>query len=234
MNNSIDKQLKWLKFGLIMSILGIVGLSLWISTMKSPAVIRAQGIVITDSLGNDRILIGSPIPNSSNRMRTDLTRVEKEWASKMGGDSYMKRYKEELSHGFSGIVFINDKGYDKLLLGENLPDPNVGKRMVAPSGFTFNDDLGYELGGLGTSLTESGENRIVFGMDDSNGEALHLFVLEDGTKGMQIVHKNGRVLYGYSPENGFFNNSVEFAGIKMETREGKTLWEQNALKSKDE
>jgi hypothetical protein len=40
-------------------------------TPTQPGVLRVKGIIIVDSLNKDRILIGAPIPYSSNRVRTD-------------------------------------------------------------------------------------------------------------------------------------------------------------------
>jgi hypothetical protein len=228
---SILKQLNWLKLYAIGSTLVMAAILTLSFTDKTPDVIRTQGLVITDEEGRERILIGAPVPPSKQRVRTDLDKVMQEWAAKMGGERYMENYTQNLYHGVEGILFLNDEGYDKLLLGEKMPDPNTGKRLVDAAGFTFNDDRGFERGGLGISKTETGEYRIVFGMDDPKvGEALHLFVLEDGTKGLQIASEEGRLLLGSSPENGaFFNNQEKFFGIKAEDNWGKVLWEENVL-----
>lgn len=231
---SILKQLYWLKVYAIGSTLLMTGILALAFTNHTPDVIRTQGIVITDEQGRDRILIGAPIPASRQRVRTDLEKVKEVWAARMGGDSYMENYTANLYHGVEGILFLNEEGFDKLILGEKMPDPNTGKRLVDAAGFTFNDDRGFERGGLGVSRTEKGEFRVVFGMDDPKvGEALHLFVLEDGTKGLQIASEEGRLLLGSSPENGqFFNNREGFLGLKIEGTDGKIYLEENALTKK--
>lgn len=229
---SVLKQLYWLKVYAIGSTIVMAAILTLGLTHKTPDVIRTQGLVITDAQGRDRILIGAPIPSSKQRVRTDLEKVKKEWAANMGGESYMDNYNKNLYHGVEGILFLNEEGFDKLILGEKMPDPNTGKRIVDAAGFTFNDDRGFERGGLGVSKTEEGEYRVVFGMDDPKvGEALHLFVLEDGTKGLQIASEDGRLLLGRSPQNGgFFNNREKFLGIKIEGTDGTLLWEKNAVK----
>lgn len=60
----------------------------------------------------------------------------------------MDNYNNNLYHGVKGIPFLNEEGFDKLILGEKRPYPNTGKRIVDAAGFTFNDDRGFERGGL--------------------------------------------------------------------------------------
>lgn len=38
-------------------------------------IIRARGLVIVDDKGRERILLGAPIPQAKNRVRTDSARV---------------------------------------------------------------------------------------------------------------------------------------------------------------
>lgn len=92
-------------------------------------IIRAKGIIIEDESGRDRILIGAPIPYSNDRVRTDSLLVKKYWASKFKNpNQYMEWYKS-YKNSADGIVFMNDKGFDVVQIGDNLSDANVGKRM---------------------------------------------------------------------------------------------------------
>ena len=225
----VKRQLNWLKYyAVISSSLFMAFMMLSMSGRKNE-IIRAKGIVIEDSMGRDRILIGATIPPSKDRVRTNPDKVRETWAKRFGGEKYMQNY-ATYEHGENGIIFLNEQGYDKLVLGENVGDPNTGKRIVKAAGFSFNDDEGFERGGLGISKTQEGKYRVVFGMDDPKvGEAMHLFLLEDGTKGMQIAYEGGRMLLGRAePNSGFFGNKEEFAGIKIENKEGNVLWETNA------
>lgn len=190
-------------------------------------IIRAKGIIIEDSIGRDRILIGSPIPYSKNRVRTDTALVRKYWAKNFGNpDQYMKWYRSYYN-GAEGIVIMNENGFDRLQLGDKLSDPNTGRRMFEPSGLLWNDREGWERGGAGVNTTEDGKSRSVVGLDDDNGEAVHLVALEDGTKGVMIAGNNGHLLIGMSKENGsFFQNKEAFSGIKFFDSKGKLLWEQ--------
>ncbi|MFD2513497.1 hypothetical protein ACFSRY_06440 [Pontibacter locisalis] len=225
----VKRQLSWLKYYAVISSTFFMAFMMLSMSSKKSDVIRAKGIIIEDSLGRDRILIGATIPPSKDRVRTNPEKVRETWAKSMGGEKYMKNY-ATYEHGENGIIFLNEQGYDKLVLAENVGDPNTGKRLVKAAGFSFNDDEGYERGGLGISKTQEEKYRVVFGMDDPNvGEALHLFLLEDGTKGMQIAYEGGRMLLGRAEANsGVFGNKDEFAGIKIENKDGKVLWEKNA------
>ncbi len=229
---TLKKQINNLK----LSIFGFGGLLLslmlisFYSRKDTKNIITTQGIIVQDSLGRDRMLIGSPAPYSKNRVRTDYDKVKKVWATKMGGDSYMDYYKD-YDHEVSGIVFLNESGYDRLVIGDKHPDPNVGKRQVSPVGITWNDEEGFERGGLGITKTEEGKYRVMLGMDDDKSqESLHMFVLEDGTKALRISYKEGYILLGKAtPGNFLFQNENDFSGILIKDKNGKTLWKKNAL-----
>ena len=92
---------------------------------------------------------------------------------------------------------------------------------------TWNDKEGFELGGAGVNTTEDGKARGVIGLDDTNGEALHLVALEDGTKALVIKSEKGVLLFGMSEKNGsLFQNETEFAGTKYVDSNGELLWSQ--------
>lgn len=229
--NEIEKRYKKLK--LIFSVFIIicfVGLfSLGFTKINKFDIIRAKGIIIEDEKGKDRILIGAPIPFSKERVRTDTSLVRKFWASKIfpkNPNKFMEFYKNYY-HSTNGMVIMNENGFDRVLLGDKLADANTGKRNFEAAGISWNDKFGFELGGAGVNTTEDGKSRGVIGLDDSNGEALHLVVLEDGTKALIIGGENGRLMIGMSNENGeWFQNSEKFVGIKYFDNNGKLIWEQ--------
>jgi len=197
-------------------------------------VIRAKGIIIEDEMGKDRILIGAPIPYSKNRVRTDTSKVRKYWAKIYGAhaDEYMKSY-NSYYHGTNGIVVMNEEGFDRVLVGDNLADPNIGKRMFENAGITWNDREGWELGGAGVNTTSEGKSRSVVGVDNSDGEAIHLVALEDGTNALMIRGSNGILLIGMSKQNGeWFQNKDEFAGIKFFDNQGQLVWKQQMISEK--
>lgn len=195
---------------------------------QSFGIIRAKGIIIEDSSGRDRILIGSPIPFSKDRVRTDTNLVRKYWAKNFGdGHQYMEWYKNYYNSA-EGMVVMNEQGFDRVLLGDKLADPNSGKRMFQSAGILWNDKEGWELGGAGVNTTKDGKSRSVMGVDDKDGEAVHIIALEDGTKGLIIGGENGGLMIGMSKKDGqWFQNKQAFTGIKYFDNNGKLIWEQS-------
>ena len=192
--------------------------------------IRTKGIIVEDSMGRDRILIGSPIPYSKSRVRTDSVLVRKYWASKFKNQNqYMEWYKAYKSTA-DGIVVMNEKGFDIVQLGDKLSDANVGKRMFSASGILWNTQEGWERGGAGVNTAEDGKSQPTIGLDDESGEAMHLICLEDGSKGIVIGGENGSIRIGMAKKEGeLFQNKTSFTGIKYFDNEGKLLWEQNMM-----
>ena len=199
---------------------------------KKHNIIRTKGIIIEDSVGRDRILIGDPIPYSKNRVRTDTNLVRKYWATTYGKDSsqFMNWYKSYYNNT-EGIVVMNEDGFDRVLLGDKLADPNTGKRMFQTAGILWNNNYGWEMGGAGVHTTSNGQSRSVIGIDDKHGEAVHIMALEDGTKGILIGGENGRLLIGMSKKDGaWFQNKNTFTGMKFFDNHGKLVWEQKMNK----
>lgn len=236
MNNellSLKKQMRWMRLYMLISSTAILLfiLSAFSEQEQKFGIIRAKGIVIEDSTGRDRILIGSPIPFSKYRVRTDTNLVRKYWSKNFGdGNQYMQWYKNYYNSA-EGIVVMNEFGFDRVLLGDKLADPNTGKRMFQSAGILWNDKEGWELGGAGVNTTKEGDARSVIGVDDKDGEAVHLVALEDGTKGLMIGGANGNLMIGMSKKDGqIFQNKEFFTGIKFFDSKGKLIWEQQVNK----
>lgn len=189
--------------------------------------IRAKAIVIEDANGKDRILIGAPVPYSKHRVRTDTAMVRKYWASQFKDQNqYMSWYKE-YKNSSNGIIFMNEEGFDRVLVGENLADPNVGVRMFEMSGILINNKMGWERAGAGINTTKDGKSRAGFGLDDDSGEAMHLMTMEDGSKALIISDEDGSIRIGMSKKSGdLFQNKESFTGIKYFNNKGKLVWEQ--------
>lgn len=190
-------------------------------------IIYARGIVVEDSTGRDRILIGAPIPASADRVRTDTARVRRHWARNYNNpDQYMKWY-SGYRHSAYGMVVLNEEGFDRVQIGDKLSDPNSGRRMFEAAGIMWNDREGWEKGGAGVNTTKEGQSRSVMGVDDDEGEAVHILALEDGTKGLSIGGANGRLMIGMSKKSSpWFQNKEAFTGLKFFDPEGKLVWEQ--------
>lgn len=216
---------------IVLSFVLIVYLFIQVEQLKSPDIIRTKGIIVMDSFGRDRILIGAPFPFSPDRIRTDTSRVRTTWAGRYDANQYMSWYRN-YHHGGNGILILSDSGFDKLLLGDHLADPNTGPRIAEPTGLLWNDDLGFERGGLGLNrLKETGKYRNVLGLDDEGGEAFHLGILEDGTKMIRLAWADSVLLLGRGVRNNFlFGMDQNFVGYQIKTVQGKNVHEENWIK----
>ena len=91
-----------------LTFIGIV--SLGFTQIEKFGIIRAKGNNMKTKTEEIGILIGSPIPFSKDRVRTDTTLVRKHWASKFKDpNQYMAWYKN-YKNSAEGIVFMNEKG----------------------------------------------------------------------------------------------------------------------------
>ena len=113
-----------------------------LNSEKNDKIIRVQGIIVEDSHGKERILIGAPIPYAKNRARTDTLKIKETWGKKFG-EKYMGWYKE-YNHDANGIVILDENGWDKIIVGDPAPDPIIGKRIGSSTGIIINDKTGLE------------------------------------------------------------------------------------------
>ncbi|AKK71358.1 hypothetical protein HX13_05765 [Chryseobacterium sp. P1-3] len=231
------KRMKQLFIGFV-SLVFIAVFCLGFTEAYKVNLIRTKGIIIEDENGKDRILIGAPIPHSVDRVRTDTSLVRKYFANDIypkDPNKYMEWYKK-YRHSAYGIVFLNDKGIDVMQLGEQLSDPNVGRRIFLPTGILLNNNKGMEVGGFGTHTFEDGRSGVALGLDDpGNGrEALHAAVLSDGTRALILQDANGKLVLGFGkPNSDLFKNkdSLKFVGIKYFDKKDNLLWEQKINKA---
>jgi hypothetical protein len=125
-------RLRWL-CGLQAALL----VAFWLSTLLVPRVeaqgsapvLRVRGLVIEDSRGRPRVLLGAPFPQVRERHRQDSTTT--------------------------ALVFLDENGHDRLTLGEE-PEPQIGGKVVttvhriAPGfGVVIHDGEGNERGAYG-------------------------------------------------------------------------------------
>lgn len=226
--NQLKKQVKQLRVMVALSTIVIVFMAVasFRPSQENFGIIRAKGLVIEDSAGRDRILLGAPIPWSDSRVRTDTSLVRKHWAVEYeeNADLYMGYYKN-YKHSAIGMLVMNEDGFDRVMIGDKLADPNIGPRAFEMAGVIWNDKTGWERGGLGVNTLKNGKSRSVVGVDNEHGEAVHLAALEDGTSSISINSEKGRLLMGYSPKDGrYFRTDREFTGLKFLDREGKEKW----------
>lgn len=177
-------------------------------------VIRVKGIVVVDSEGRERILIGAPIPTSADRVRSNFDKVNAAWGSRFGGK--MDWYKS-LNNSTNGMVVLNEKGFDRIVLGDPQPDPNIGKRIDAGPGICINDPSGFERAGF--SYFDK-IDRVSLGLDSASGEGSGIVVDKDGTAGLWFNgtgSDSGAV--GWMPPNSLFNDQKKvFSGLLIKSK----------------
>jgi hypothetical protein len=127
----LERKVKGLRTLCLLQLCLLVAFALWsfagsrVRAQNSPDVLRTRGLVIEDSRGHARILLGAPFPRVQERKRQDATK--------------------------EAIVFLDENGKDRLILGEG-PDPNVnGKispRVAQSFGMFIHDTKGNERGGF--------------------------------------------------------------------------------------
>lgn len=186
-----------------------------------PEVLRVKGIVIEDDQGRERILMGAPIPTVDHRVRTDTTRARESWG--FIHPDYMEFYKG-YDHNTNGILILDENGYDRLAMGDPVPDPNIGKRMGPSTGFVINDREGFERSGYGL-LTVNGIDRVNLGLDTNSGtEGLVLSVDDNGTHGLIMKGPEHTIFLGKSDSTNYFRKSQQpFNGLIMRAEGGQDL-----------
>ncbi|QIG54077.1 hypothetical protein G6N82_07840 [Altererythrobacter sp. BO-6] len=146
-------------------------------------VIRTKGIVIEDSEGRARILIGAPAPTVAERLRTDPARHKDAfaWLYPDGDVTPASR----LNNDTFGILILDEKGHDRVALGAPVPDPLNGRRIGPAYGLSVHDDDGIERAGFGQIKDKAkGLDRVAIGLDGWDGEGVIILVDADGTAGL--------------------------------------------------
>jgi hypothetical protein len=213
----------------VLSALFLVGLSAGSFLMLrrgDDRILRARGIIIVDDQGRDRILIGAPVPDSKSRVRTDPQKAMKAWGSKYPRFDWYAG----LDHRTNGILILNDRGFDQIIVGDPVPDPNIGRRIAPSVGIAINDPTGEERSGWGFFPDK---NRIVLGLDSDKGtEGVVLSILEDGSAGLSTSGGRGEIFLGHTgsatpvagppgPFDGLFISNREGASRKLEASDPK-------------
>lgn len=176
-------------------------------------ILRARGLVIVDDEGRERILIGAPVPAAANRVRTDMERVEEIWGPRFPR-AYIDEYYPTYRHRLHGMLVLDENGFDRIAVGDSVPDPNIGRRIGPATGLLINDDQGFERSGYGL-LDVDGVYRVVLGLDGDDGrEGVVLSLHDGGPRGLQ-VSGDGEMFLGSAPEGTFIAGGEEFAGLLM-------------------
>jgi hypothetical protein len=193
----LERQVRRLRVavGLLLAGVGLDALVAF-SPRQEPRILRAEGIVIVDAQGRDRILIGAPVLASPARIRTDPDKAGKAWASRYPRFNWYAG----LRHATNGIVLLDEEAFDRIVMGDPAPDPNIGRRIAPSTGIAINDQQGFERTGWGYFPTL---NRVVLGLDDDKGsEGVVLVVNEAGEAGVRTQGKESGLFLGYAEPGG--------------------------------
>ncbi|MDR6935319.1 hypothetical protein [Luteibacter sp. 3190] len=138
--------------GVLCIVLAAVVVSAFTALRNPTGILRAKGLVIEDTQGRPRILLGAPFPEVVERERTDARST--------------------------AMLFLDDHGHDRLTVGEGLPAKLQGKvaavdqRIGASFGVIIHDLEGNERGGL--SFLSNG--RATMALDYPGRDAIGLSV----------------------------------------------------------
>ena len=188
-------------------------------------ILRARGLIIEDDAGRERILIGAPIPEAANRVRTDMARVREIWGPRYPDEEQFMGWYRDYNHSTNGILILSEDGFDRIALGDQNPDPNIGRRIGPSTGMVFNDAEGFERTGYGII---GGDDRwhVGLGFDSDRGEGLTLALDNDG---MVVMVGDGgdRILLGRASAGHRWTGSAQpFLGLAV-TEDGQIVHEVN-------
>jgi hypothetical protein len=228
----LQKGVRWLKgyAALSTAALILLGLAVFRSQYGSERVLRARGLVIEDSAGRERILIGAPIPAAKNRVRTDLSRAMTIWGRRFPKE-YIEWY-QHYRHDMNGVLILDEKGFDKAALGDPVPDPNIGRRIGPSTGVIVNDDEGFERTGYGLLKVEN-RYRAVLGLDSAEGrEGVTLALSDDGPLCLAVEQADRAIYLGMSPPGSPITGMPDvFHGLVLRSG-GKVKYQINAAQTK--
>ncbi len=181
---------------------------------SSANILRARGLVIVDEQGRERILLGAPIPPAANRVRSDQARVKEIWAKRFPKE-YRKWY-QEYRHDMNGLLVLDEKGFDRVAIGDRVPDPNIGKRIGPQTGMIINDEQGFERSGYGL-IKVNDLYRVVLGLDSAKGqEGLTLALLDEGGVGLSMQDEDRTLYLGSEPPRSSMTRLAEpFHGLLL-------------------
>ena len=185
----LERQVRRLSVYATLSTVGFAVLALSAFSSQQARVVRTRGIIVEDDKGRERILIGAPIPPARNRVRTDLARVQKEWAPRFPDPAKYMGFYRNYRHTMHGMLVLDENGHDRVAIGDSTPDPNIGRRIGPGMGIQLNNAQGFERGGY-SLLTVNGTERVVLGLDSKQGREGLSLVLDDAGR-VQVMVRDG-------------------------------------------
>ena len=224
--DQLTRTIRWLQVYTALMTVALVVLFVRSQT-AADGVLTARGLVIEDEAGRERILIGAPVPEAADRVRTDEARVREVWAPGFpDADAYMGYY-EDYSHETTGMLILSEDGFDRLVVGDPVPDPNIGPRIGPLLGMVLNDARGFERTGYGV-LAVNGRHNVGLGLDtDRIEEGLSLVLQDDGPHGILVGTLADGIFLGSAPAGHDWTGLPEgFQGLLVR-RDGEIVYQMN-------
>ena len=195
----LEREVRWLRLCAVFLILvPVLAADRYRSAFISDSgIIHVRGIVVDDAAGRARILIGAPIPAAVNRVRTDSLRMRQIWGPHFPA-SYLTYYLA-YRHSMTGMLIMNDSGFDRVAIGDSTPDPNIGRRIGPATGIIINDAHGFERGGFDFITVARSHDRVVLGLDSPHGEAVTLSTFDSGSAGLRVATPDRSLFVGNAP-----------------------------------
>jgi hypothetical protein len=233
----LERDLRLLQAYALVLTATLIGLALAFANVRplqadrpGDRILRARGLIIEDEAGKERVLLGAPVPAARNRVRTDLARVKELWARNFPKE-YLDWYKD-YRHATNGLLILDENGFDRIALGDPVPDPNIGKRIGPSTGVVINDERGFERSGYGL-LKVKDRYRVALGMDSARGrEGLTLALFDEGRVGVTVADGQRVVYLGSAPaKDSLTGTAGPFHGLLVRGTDG-TKFLSNAAAEK--
>ena len=120
-----------------------------------------------------------------------------------------------------GLVVVDDRGRDRIVIGAPVPNPKEGVRRSASTGIVINDPAGYERCGLG--LTDDGQIGMGFDAPPGTGDSRNrerINLAADATGGAYIRFLNRKT---FVPGRLVVDGSDQFYLEFLDFPEGKVV-----------
>lgn len=193
--------------------------------------LRVKGIVVEDDLGNERILIGAPIPFVSGRK-------DKKEMQVIGHRN--RHYQLELAEGKYrkndyGIMLLDSLGFDRIMIGQQYGKTDQEKQKPPFTGISIYDSLGEKRTEYGISHAIGNEKTHLELNTVNKEEKIALSINEYGVTGLRVQSPDKNIFLGKTDSiNPFFKKQKPFNGIIMKTKKNdEKVITMDALVDKD-
>ena len=127
---------------------------------------------------------------------------------------------QDYDHNNYGMIILDSLGFDRVAIGNPVPDLSFGQRIGPLTGIAINDELGNERTGYGV-LNVNGKNRVNIGLDSEDGkEGVVLALDEYGISGLKVMSPHGNLFLGKTDSINPFTETPNFKGLILDDKKG--------------